>query len=257
MFTHVSLACPFTSDPSPSRPRAGAIPDQFTERVLVQAFSARPSLAAEVLEEARQVQLSRQPVAGRQPATQEGEPRAAAAPQGDAEPGALRPTAPPAASGAASRQPPLDLERQGRRSLSPLLLPNAQAAGHIAPEQLLYIDLHGVSQAAASALLHRRLELLIAAWPDLRARYGFRGYEEPESGAGAAVSEAPSGASEAPASPVPESFKIVTGRGQGSVHAQGVLRQATHDTLSAYGLEVIDVPNNPGGLGARLWSIVG
>lgn len=219
----------------------GAIPDQYTERVLVQAFSVQPSLAAEVLEEARQVQLAHAV------SRKAGAPGSAPLRSDHAENRDHGDTTAPASSALSSdgniattpvpRQPPLSVERRGPRSLSPLLLPNTRSsAGTIPPEELLYIDLHGMSQAAATTLLHRRLELLVAAWPELKARYGFRGFGKSEELDSETEVDTPTVAS----------FQIVTGKGHGSFGAQGVLRSLTRETLSSYGLEVTDVPGNPG-----------
>lgn len=232
---------------------AGIVPDHFTERVLVQAFSARPSLAAEVLDEARQLRTSSH-AAGHRSSSHAGAPSGEAA------------ATPASSANNVARQPPMALEQPSRRSLSPLLLHGhlGQGADPSKPpaRQLLYIDLHGVSRAAAATLLHRRLELLVAAWPALRAELGDGGPRDEAAashGDGTGESEAaegpPAAAGCAPLEYAglqtgtperPRALLVVTGVGHGSPESQGVLRGLTRDILGAQGLECHDAGGNTG-----------
>uniref|UniRef100_A0A1D1ZUL0 PROP1-like PPR domain-containing protein n=1 Tax=Auxenochlorella protothecoides TaxID=3075 RepID=A0A1D1ZUL0_AUXPR len=231
----------------------GIVPDHFTERVLVQAFSARPSLAAEVLDEARQLRTSSH-AAGHRSSSHAGAPSGEAA------------ATPASSANNVARQPPMALEQPSRRSLSPLLLHGhlGQGADPSKPpaRQLLYIDLHGVSRAAAATLLHRRLELLVAAWPALRAELGDGGPRDEAAashGDGTGESEAaegpPAAAGCAPLEYAglqtgtperPRALLVVTGVGHGSPESQGVLRGLTRDILGAQGLECHDAGGNTG-----------
>ncbi|KAL4443288.1 hypothetical protein ABPG75_011025 [Micractinium tetrahymenae] len=193
--------------PAPCPPAAGATPDDLTERALALAFASHPALAADVVAEARQIRQSRQAAgvgtaaaaeaaaAGEEEeeAEEEGQGEGAG---GEEEAAAAAPAA--AVGGQALRAPyrlqrhrqsslPIDQPASGQRSHTPLaqLLEvvrggsgSGSGSGSSAAEeeerglqarQLLLLDLHGSSVAAARMVLLRRLETLVLQVPQLEA----------------------------------------------------------------------------------------
>ena len=99
---------------------------------------------------------------------------------------------------------------------------------------LLYLDLHGHSQAAAQMALLKRLEALVEIWPSIEILQ--------------TQSISPYGSSNGPLPPLPEGLIIITGIGRGSREGVGVLRNAVLDALTPQGLTPIRVSNNQGRL---------
>lgn len=187
--------CPHSPAP---HPRPGAIPDDCTERSLALAFGSHPALAAEVVAEARQIQHQRRDAAAaavQQDGEGGGSDAAGSGAAADADEGGR--TQRPPYRLYQHRQSALEFDSVSRRSQarSPALgLPGGKegsdgaAAGPAAAKQdrvaaaeaaeeerglqlrqLLVLDLHGSSQAAARMVLLRRLEALALQGEELAA----------------------------------------------------------------------------------------
>ncbi|KAL4423402.1 hypothetical protein ABPG77_009980 [Micractinium sp. CCAP 211/92] len=182
---------------------SGATPDDLTERALALAFASHPALAADVVAEARQIRQSRQGSAAA-----EAEAQKNGTGEGDGEEGGVGSDEDAAAAAAAAagrpremRAPyrlqrhrqaslPIDELATGQRSHTPLaqLLQVVQGSGSgsssgsggaaeaeqrgLQARQLLLLDLHGSSLAAARMVLLRRLETLVLQVAELEAEVG-------------------------------------------------------------------------------------
>lgn len=192
----------------PSLLAAGATPDDLTERALALAFASHPALAADVVAEARQIRQSRQAAADVGRALAEAEPGGngeegeeggeGEGAESDAEAGAA--VAATAAAGAKGMRAPYRLQRHRQGSL-PIDQPSSAQRSHtplaqllevvrgrgsgsngasaadaeqrgLQVRQLLLLDLHGSSVAAARMVLLRRLETLVLQVPELEAEVG-------------------------------------------------------------------------------------
>jgi len=114
---------------------------------------------------------------------------------------------------------------------------------------LLYLDLHGHSQAAAVMSLLRRLEVLVGMWPEMKSTIG----------ANQALSNLPHKTKEESENKrnAEEDVKegtgagglvIVTGVGRGSPDGQGVLKNFVTEILKRQGLRATELPQNKGRL---------
>lgn len=107
-------------------------------------------------------------------------------------------------------------------------------------QNLLKLDLHGHSQAAAQMALLRRLEALVEAWPAIRAVQAQHAQHDMENSS--------KNNNDVLLSRLPEGLVIVTGIGRGSKEGIGVLRDAVISALGPQGLTPERVHNNSGRL---------
>jgi hypothetical protein len=208
--------------------RRRVAPDSHTQRALAAAFGGNPAMAGELVAEARALAAEIAAEGGG------GGGGGGGAAEGSGADGAAEgPSAP-------SRQLPLRLDavRRGAPSAAQLGLAsgadgfehgsdggaNADAHdGALPPRELLFLDLHGHSQAAAAMAALRRLDALAERWPAVEAT-------------ARAATEAAGGE--------PEGLILVTGQGRGA----GVLGRAVAAALAARGLAAAPPPGNPGRL---------
>jgi hypothetical protein len=208
--------------------RRRVAPDSHTQRALAAAFGGNPAMAGELVAEARALAAEL--------AAEGGGGGGGGAGEGLGADGAVDdPSAP-------SRQLPLRLDAVLRGAPSAAQLGLASGAdgfehgsnggadahthdGALPPRELLFLDLHGHSQAAATMAALCRLDALAERWPAVEA-------------AARAAAEAAGGE--------PEGLTLVTGQGRGA----GVLGRAVAAALAARGLAAAPPPGNPGRLAA-------
>ncbi|KDD73056.1 hypothetical protein H632_c2583p0 [Helicosporidium sp. ATCC 50920] len=143
-------------------------------------------------------------------------------------------------------------------------------------QRLLLLDLHGLSQPAATVTLLRRLELLVEAYPGLQASHAAAQKElgggPNDASPGSPLSPAAPRPVEAEARPVADdaapvrrpdaaplpppgrprldgpALVVITGVGQHSRDQEGVLKEAMRTLMRSHALEALDVADNRGRL---------
>lgn len=264
------IACRLHTSPS----CAGAVPDDCTERALALAFGSHPALAAEVVAEARLIQQQRQrSIAASAPAGGSGEQAAQQLPE--QQQGQQRGEAGEEPADATlrlpyrmlrHRQPTLQVDRWDPVArLLPWALPLGRSSAgspgggggggdpseeaeeaRLQLRQLLTLDLHGSSKAAARMVLLRRLEALVLAAPELEAEVArlqaasAHGQQQRPEGDG--ISADASGSSQQLQSEPPP-LCVITGVGRHSRgDGGGVLRAAVLELLAQQALPTLDDP---------------
>jgi pentatricopeptide repeat protein len=245
---------------------AGAVPDAHTARALAAAFASHPGLAAELVAEAEA--LAEEAGARAASAADATRRRAQAGERGAGGGGGNASVDSDRQRGAAapSRQQHIHLDalRSGASSAAALgLTPESARGGEAGGEggagsrsdggaagaawvdlpSLLFLDLHGHSQAAARMTLLRRLEALVEQWPAVQAAAAAEIERAERHGGG--------GGGRGGGQPAEGGLAlcIVTGVGRHSTSAgQGVLGSVVRGALEAQGLEVRPAPGNAGRL---------
>ena len=105
---------------------------------------------------------------------------------------------------------------------------------------LLSLDLHGHSQAAAEMTLLCRLEALVEAWPQISLQIEIAQHEAQHAQHDDDANTTTTNDN------IPAGLVIITGVGKRSRDNLGVLKHAVRAILTKQGLTAVDVPDNPG-----------